>query len=551
MKVSNLTVNCRKFNIKMKLNRLSALFSIVCLAVFSAQAQLTTTNLPIMIVQTPIAINDTFVQGTLNVIDNASMVNNVTDPPTYTGMIGIKTRGNTAYPKISYTLETWSAFNVSTNVSLLGMPTENDWVLMSNYTDRSLMRDVLAKNLHDKMGRYAPRMKHCELIVNGNYAGVYTFGEKIKRDSARLDLANLTVTDNFGENMTGGYIWRLNDGNNPDWVSLIAPPFGTAAQQTKFHYEYPDASDITPAQEAYIKSYVDSFETAMNASNFQDTLVGWRKFGAVNGFADFMIINEVSRNNDAYRNNVFMYKDKSKKMRPGPIWNFDIAWNNTMDCASSKDTGWCYNLGGTCPTESKLAPFWWSKLTTDTSFMKELKCLYTDYRKPGNLLDTAKMFFSIDSISSLLTAQNAVSRNFTQFPIWGVPLVNEPTPMAANYSEEVNNLKQFIRKRITWLDSKWILTTGCPAPLAVNDMELNQLVAVYPNPANNAVSVKYEGKYKKGYTVNILTLQGTRVSQVASSDYITTLDISHLPIGMYLLQVVNEKGSVVRKFIKE
>lgn len=535
----------------MKLIRLSALFIVFLGAAFSAKSQLTTTNLPILIVQTPIAISDTFVQGTLNVIDNASSVNNITDPPTYTGMIGIKTRGNTVYPKVSYTIETWSAFNVSTNVSLLGMPSENDWVLMSNYTDRSLMRDVLAKNLHDKMGRYAPRMKHCEVVVNGNYAGIYTFGEKIKRDSLRVDIANLTVSDNFGENLTGGYIWRLNDGNNPDWTSLIAPPFGTAGQQTGFHYEYPDASDITPAQEAYIKSFVDSFETAMNASNFQDTLVGWRKFGAVNGFADFMIINEVSRNNDAYRNNVFMYKDKSKKMRPGPIWNFDIAWNNTMDCSSSKDTGWCYNLGGTCPTETKLAPFWWSKLTTDTSFIKDLKCLYTDYRKPGNILDTAKIFFSIDSIASRLNAQNAISRNFTQFPIWGVPIVNEPTPMAANYTEEVANLKQFIRKRLTWLDARWILTTGCPAPVAVSDMELNSLVSVFPNPVQSQVNIQYGGKYKKGYTVHILTLQGARISQVKSTEYITTIDISNLSKGMYILQISNDKGTITHKLIKD
>lgn len=525
------------------------IISFVCYQ--STHAQLTSTNLPIIIIQTPIIIGDTLVQGTINIIDNVSGTNNITAPATYSGMIGIKNRGNAPYPKKSYTLETWSAFNVSTNVSLLGLPLENDWVLMSNYTDRSLMRDVLAKKLHSQMGRYAPRMRHCEVVVNSQYVGVYTFGEKIKKDNERVDIATLTVLDNFGENMTGGYIWRLNDGNAPDWVSTIAPPYASAGQQTKFHYEYPDKSDITPSQEAYIKSYIDSFENAMNASNYQDTLLGWRKFGAVNGFADFMIINEISRNNDAYRNNVFMYKDKSKKMRPGPIWNFDIAWNNTMDCGSSVDTGWSYNLGGTCPTESKLAPFWWLKLSTDTAFMKDLKCLYTDYRKPGNILDTAKIFFTIDSVASLLTAQSAETRNFTQFPIWGVPIVNEPTPMAANHAQEVANLKQFIRKRITWLDTKWILNSGCPAPISVHNLNLNNQISLYPNPANTYLSIQYSGKYKNGYTVSLYNLQGQLIHNIFSKDALTTINIASLPVGMYLVKISDATGMITKRIFKD
>jgi len=517
---------------------------------FSASAQLTTTNLPILIIQTPGAIVDTYTQATISIIDNASGTNNITDPPTFTGMIGIKNRGNTALAKLSYSMETWITPNVSLDTALLGLPTENDWVLLSSYTDRSLMRDALSKLMHESMGRYAPRNKHCEVVLNTQYLGVYLFGEKIKRDVNRLDLAKLTVTDNFGENMTGGYIWRLNDGNGAGWTSAYTPPFGTT-QQTKFQYEYPDAADITPSQEAYIKSYVDSFENAMNAVNFQDTLIGWRKFGAVNGFADFMIINEVTRNIDAYRNNAFMYKDKSKKMRPGPIWGFDNALGNTATCVSHVDTGWSYNLGGTCPAESKLAPFWWSKLTTDTAYMKDLKCLYSEYRKPGRILDTVKLFAHIDSMANRLTAQNAVTRNFTQWPIWGVPLVNEPTPMAANYADEVANLKTFLRKRLTWLDTKWYLSSGCPAPLSVANTDLSAQVSVFPNPVSEQLHINYSGPAKNGLSIQLMTVQGSTVRKVQSKDAQTTLNLSGLPNGIYLLRITGSKGSVTRKIVKE
>jgi hypothetical protein len=190
-------------------------------------------------------------------------------------------------------------------------------------------------------------------------------------------------------------------------------------------------------------------------------------------------------------------------------------------------------------------------LLTDTSFVKDLRCLYTDYRKPGNVLDTAKIFFNIDSINTRLNAQGAVARNFTQWPIWGVPIVNEPTPMAANYAEEVANLKQFIRKRIIWLDSKWILNTGCPAPLAVSDIDLTNQFAIYPNPVNDIVNISFSGKSKNSFNVAVYSIQGSKIYTSYTKERNASINISTLAKGMYLLNITTDKGSMTRKIVKE
>ncbi|MBL7765704.1 MAG: CotH kinase family protein [Chitinophagaceae bacterium] len=522
---------------------------IMILLSFQATYAQFTSNLPIVKITTPGAIGTAQIQGTMDIIDNASGTNNDTDPSTFTGMIGIKLRGTTGYPKQSYSIETWSAATVSLDTALLGMPSENDWVLLASYPDRSFVRNILSFKLHDQMGRYAPRMRHCEVIVNGQYAGIYEFGEKIKRTVNRLDLAKLTPADNFGENMTGGYIWKIDDEAGSGWVSSIAPPYATT-QQINFIYEYPDAGDITPAQAAYAKSYVDSFETAMSATNFQDTSIGWRKFGAVNGFADFMIIQELSRNYEAYRINTYLYKDKSKKMRPGPTWGFETAWKNTVNCNSAKDTGWCYNFGGACGTEPKLPAFWWEKLTTDTAFSKEMKCAYINYRKPGNVLDTVNIFHIIDSVSALLNANGALTRNFTQWPIWAVPVVNEPTPMATDYAQEIAALKQFIVARLSWLDTKWV-SLNCPNPVGLVQTDFSNSVQVYPNPANDIVQVEVEHSQLRLFTANVLSLQGQLLMSETTATGSCKFNIQHLPAGIYAIQIKSENGMTTRKLIKE
>lgn len=536
----------------MKLLRL--LLSLFCLMIFTyeSKAQLTSTNLPILIITTPSTIGTSTVQGSLLLINNATGLNTPTDAPVFTGMIGIKLRGNTitqSYPKKSYTIETWSAPTISMDTSLLGMPSENDWVLLASYPDRSLLRTTLSFNLHERMGRYAPRMKFCEVIVNNQYQGIYTFGEKVKRDTGRVDIAKLTNIDNAGVNLTGGYIWKMDDEAGSGWTSAITPPYATT-QQIKFNYEYPDAGAIIPAQEAYSKAYMDSFENAMNSANFQDTLLGWRNFGAEGSFIDFMIMQEVSKNNEAYRQNTFLYKDKSKKIRVGPLWNGELSWSNTVDCNTAKDTGWCYNFGGACGTEPKLPPFWWQKLSTDTKFMDSLKCTYSLYRKPGNALDTTVIFHFIDSVNTYLNAQNAVTRNFTLWPIWGVPVVNEPTPMATGYSQEIANLKAAIRKRLVWLDSKWS-STNCPWPLAVPSYDFDALVSIYPNPATDLISVTINENNQDQYNASLCNLQGTSLWSMNNLERTFSIDMKSYSSGIYFVRINSAGGTVIRKIVKE
>lgn len=512
------------------------------------KAQLTTTNLPIVILTSNSAINDTQKQSSLKIIDNASGINSPLDAPTFQGMIGLKTRGSLTAVKMNYSVETWSSPFISLDTSLLKMPSENDWVLIGAYVDRSLMRTMLSNSLHEKMGRYSPRFKHCELIVDNQYKGVYLFGEKIKRDTNRVDIANLKNIDNSGDQLTGGYIFTIDNGNTGGWTSAIAPPYGTAAQTIDFLYESPDANTLTPVQKVYIKSYVDSFEAALNGANFQDTLVGWRKYGAENSFIDYMIMNELSKDYEGYRKNTYIYKDKLGKLKPGPLWGNEIAWANTIDCNSNLTTGWAYEAGNVCSTNSKLAPFWWSKLATDVEYMKALKCRYTEYRKTGNLLDTAKIFYTIDSMATRLNANGAITRNFTQYPIWGVNLVNEPTPMSTNHAQEIASIKQYIKARLTWLDAQWF-STNCVFPVSVNNAISENEVSIYPNPTSSMLNVEMPNKNNS--SIKIIDVSGRIIYSQIVSQKNTTIDLSKFNKGIYFVEVKNNQQSYVRKIIKE
>ena len=107
-------------------------------------------------------------------------------------------------------METRNADGSNNNVSIFGMPSENDWVLHGPFSDKSLLRNVLAYHMGESTNRYTPRTQLCELLVNGDYRGVYMFTEKLKRDKNRVDVAKLKSNDISGEELTGGYLFQID-----------------------------------------------------------------------------------------------------------------------------------------------------------------------------------------------------------------------------------------------------------------------------------------------------------------------------------------------------
>lgn len=515
----------------------------VALSGFGVRAQvITQTNLPIVLINTSGGIiADTQILADMKIVDNVTGLNHPADAPAYQGNIGIRLRGSGTSPKRSYNIETWTGvWKEETDVSLLGMPSENDWVLLAKYTDRSLLRDLVGFHLFEQMGHYAPRMKLVEVMLNNAYEGVYLFGEKIKRDTGRLDIARLKVTDASGEELTGGYIFRIDNSANGYWASDFTPPHAAGAQDIRFHYEEPQDNEITPVQQTYIRDYTDSFELALNGSDFQDTLIGWRRFGANNSFEDYLIFNEIIKSSDAYRVATYLYKDKGKKLRVGPPWDLELSLFNTTDCNASKDTGWAYYHSIPCNTSDFQAPFWWEKLVTDTTFLRETKCKYTMLRP--SIFDTVAINHFIDSITTYLNAEGAQSRNFAKWQVMGVPipLLNEPLPVSATYGQEVQKIKDFIGRRIQYLDAQWY-TSSCL--LAVEDpSSLAGPVTAWPNPVRESFEVSLTLRKAAEVSVCLTDIYGRTVftknyDKLQKGQQRFNYQSAQLTPGIYLLQV--------------
>jgi CotH kinase protein len=145
-------------------------------------------NLPIVVINTKPGekiVDAPKITADMKIIYHGNGIRNFSSDSgnVYTGKIGIEIRGaySASFPQKPYGLETRDNTGNKLNVSLLGMPSENDWVLLANYNDKTFLRNVLAFDIFNKMGNYSTRMRFCEVVLNNEYQGIYLLGEKIKR----------------------------------------------------------------------------------------------------------------------------------------------------------------------------------------------------------------------------------------------------------------------------------------------------------------------------------------------------------------------------------
>ncbi len=337
----------------------------------------TSSNLPIVIINTGGAqiANEPPINATMGIINHGlGNLNSVTDIPNdFNGNITIESRGaySQSLPQKPYKITTVDTESAELNVSLLGMPEEHDWNLIANYNDKVFMRNKLAYQVFTDMGHYAARNQYCEVVVNGIYQGIYLLMESIKRDNNRVDIAKLETTENTGIDLTGGYILKNDYWTTENSWQTQFQPIDHPELDVHLVYDYPKPDNITTQQQDYIKNFINEFETALYGLNFTDPNQGYAKYIGVNSFIDYLIINELARNNDGFKKSSYFHKNKDSttaiaKLNAGPVWDFDWAWKNINECsifAATDGSGWAHQVNDCSPDVN--SPGWYVRLLQD------------------------------------------------------------------------------------------------------------------------------------------------------------------------------------------
>ncbi|WP_431920619.1 CotH kinase family protein [Micromonospora wenchangensis] len=371
-------------------------------------------------------------------------------PPTLATRIGYHLRGTSSslFDKAPYRVEFRDNEDDDVDLPVLGMPAESDWVLRGPYTDKALIREAFTFDLAREIGFQAPRYAFVELYHNvadrpvgaEDYQGVYMIVETIKNAKNRLDLKDLDPDDVTLPAITGGYILKF------EWLTAEEPTLECQGRPaTCWHYlEVVDPSPLQPEQQAWLTGYLQQFNDLMQSPGFADPVTGYPAWIDVGSFVDSFILNELTRNFDAYARSSYFYKDRGGRITAGPLWDLDLTYG-TGGGINLETDGWQYEQ----PRWPK-PNNWINRLVTDPGFMALVRTRWAELRRGP--LSAAGLDARLAGLTAPLT--NAADRNFQRWPNLTTEKIGPiVTPTADTWQGQLDYLRDWLDWRMAWLDS--------------------------------------------------------------------------------------------------
>jgi hypothetical protein len=382
-------------------------------------------KLPILDLQTmggaAITSTEVYVTGTYRLSDTTTAVLNA-------GALEIRGRGNTTWsmPKKPYRVK------LGTSAPLMGMPSSRHWVLLANFSDKTLMRNDVAFEFSRALGmEYAPRSRFVEVQLNGAYQGIYQLTEHVRIAPERVNIPELKASDTTAATISGGYLLEVDERSGEPFC------FRSTMTRMVFCAKEPEAlgEPAWARQRAYLTTYMQQVDQSILGPRFTDPQQGYQAFIDVESAVSYYLLNELFKNVDGnLRLSTYLYKKRGGKLHFGPVWDFDLAIGNVNYANADKTDGWYIRTAA-----------WFDRLFQDPAFASRVVTRWNQLTTDGTLtrLD--------DYIQARKTYLGRVQvRNFERWPIlstWVWP----NRVVTGSYDGEVAAMQNWLWQRRLWL----------------------------------------------------------------------------------------------------
>ncbi len=387
------------------------------------------TKLPVIVINTAVKSSeiprDSYVEGNIKINCEYAAEFNDTDSID-TKYISIRGRGNSTWKwdKKPYKIK----FDYKTSV--LGLSEAKKWVLLANYSDKSLIRNTVALSTVKILTNmsYAPTQYPVDLFLNGEYMGVYSIGEQIEVKQGRVEL-----TDN-GTELDTGYMFEIGG-------TVSGDVWGVNCFRTELvkyaKIKFPEEDTLTTEQVSYITDYVTKADNAVKAKD------GYDEYIDVDSLIDWFIIHELSYNLDSsFRRSCYITKDAGGKLTMGPMWDFDLAFGN-FNRDNLSGSGWACLYD----KDDYIWTNWMTYLLSDENFMKRLSARWDEV---GDAL-VDYLLSEIDRLYELVSP--SAKCNFERWDVLNIKIGYQPRVLTKynSYELQMEYLKEYITKRAAWM----------------------------------------------------------------------------------------------------
>lgn len=299
-----------------------------CFALFelniSAKAQTTYSGtLPVLFIETeghaPINSKDTYLSATYRL-----------DPMGQSGVeafgtvekplpLQIKGRGNwtwTGFEKKPYRLK------LDTKAALLGMNKSKHFALLAHADDnKGFLRNTIGFRLSEMLGlAWTPKQQPVEVVLNGEYIGLYFLTETIRVDKDRVNIVEQADLVTNPDSITGGWLVEIDNYDNDPHIEI------TEGDGSRIIITYSTPEILSTEQQRFLTDEMERINRLVYGDKSSDEL--WN-YVDIDALARFYIVQELTDNYESFHGSCYLHRNlgNGQKWVFGPVWDFGSAFN--------------------------------------------------------------------------------------------------------------------------------------------------------------------------------------------------------------------------------
>lgn len=382
-------------------------------------------TLPVLYIQTenkePITSKDYYLNATYYLdaigIEGYESIGSASAPLT----MEIKGRGNyswTGFDKKPYRIK------LADKQPLLGMKKSKHFALLAHADDsndrKGFMRNAVGFELSRMIGMtYTPDARPLEVVLNGDYIGLYFLTEHIRVDKDRVNIVEQEDEETDNEKITGGWLVEIDNYDDDPHITI------KEGGKTTMWITYKTPEVLSHQQEQYLTEQMKLIDNLVYGDKNSEELWNYLDMDAL---AKFYIVQELTDNYESFHGSCYLHKElgENEKWYFGPVWDFGSSFNRDKSQYMYQGDVWHNH--------------WIPEICKFPAFMDRVKEIWNEFYNG----DYNNIYNFIDTHENLI-AQAAVKDKERWSQYHGSQTIG-------TYIERTTNV---LRKNAEWLNEQW------------------------------------------------------------------------------------------------
>lgn len=261
--------------------------------------------------------------------------------------------------------------NFDESVSLLNQSENRHYTLLSNFGSyHKWLGQELGFELSRNLGMsWTPRMIPVEVVLNGNYEGVYFLCESVEISNGRLDILKQENGEIEYEKIPYGWLLEINDTACENQISILEKENGPLIV---FSPKSPHS--LSENQQEWIENELQYINSVLYSDSLDNNELN--NIFDIESFVKYFIIREILNDYKGYSKSFHIYRNDETH----PLWTAGPVWDLTMDRISKSDY---LPFDPSFPSWS--APHWFGQFMKYPEFEESFKRIWSDFYNTDNL----------------------------------------------------------------------------------------------------------------------------------------------------------------------